>query len=220
MAFCLDTWDFTFSMGIYNCRNARGSTSLSHHAEGRALDIGIPTITPSRADAVKGMQVVHALGSTGARLGIDHLIYNRTIWSARKPGGRPYTGEHPHYDHIHAGLTQLSGANLSYGTLLAVIGGLSFIAREIDLEEKEDDMLGFDIGRLGEPSVEGTRAKALQLLLLDRGLDLPEHGADGHAGDETRVALRRFKELEGLNKELADSDGLVGPHTYAALFKP
>jgi peptidoglycan hydrolase-like protein with peptidoglycan-binding domain len=214
LAFCLDKWSYTSSLGIFNCRTARGSTSLSHHAEGRAIDVGIPTISPTMADAAKGMQVAETLGSCGKRLGLDHLIYNRRIWSARTPTGREYTGVHPHLDHIHAGLTRQAAANLTYATLQAVIGdGVGQLAGE------EDDILGFNIGAVGEPSVAGDRAKALQLMLIDRGYQLPRFGADGRAGDETRKALRRFKADNNLAEELEGLTGVVGPHTYAALFK-
>lgn len=215
LAFCLDQWPFASSMGIFNCRTTRGSTSLSHHAEGRAVDIGIPTITSTKADAEKGMQVAEALGSNGKRLGLDHLIYNRRIWSARSPGGREYTGAHPHYDHIHAGLTRQSAANLTYATLESVIA-----ARVSSLATEEEDILGFDIGAIGSPSVRGDRAKALQLMLIDRGYQLPRFGPDGRAGDETREALRRFKVDNNLGEELDGLTGVVGPHTFAALFKP
>ena len=39
--YCLARWDFASFMGLYNPRNVRGGSRLSHHAEGRALDIGI-----------------------------------------------------------------------------------------------------------------------------------------------------------------------------------
>ncbi len=215
LAFCLDQWSFASSMGIFNCRNARGSTSLSHHAEGRAIDIGIPTFSPTKADSAKGMQVAEALGSNGRRLGIDHLIYDQKIWSARSPGGREYTGAHPHFDHIHAGLTRQSATNLTYATVKSVIGN-----RTTSFAIEEEDILGFDIGAIGSASVTGDRSKALQLMLIDRGYKLPRFGPDGRAGDETRQALGRFKADNNLDDELGELTGIVGPHTYATLFKP
>ncbi|MEM9610935.1 MAG: SH3 domain-containing protein [Actinomycetota bacterium] len=122
MAYTLSRWPYARSMGIYNVRNTRGGASLSHHAEGRALDIGIPQPGRGRADAPKGDRIVEALGRHGRRLGIDHLIWNRRIWSTRSPGGRNYTGTNPHHDHIHLGLTRSAAGRLNLATLIEVLG--------------------------------------------------------------------------------------------------
>jgi hypothetical protein len=122
MSYCLRRFGFASNLGIYVPRNIRGGSTLSHHAEGRALDIGIPMIGRSKADAAKGMQIVEMLGPSGGRLGIDHLIYNRIIWSSRAPRGRKYTGDSPHYDHIHAGLARRSADDLTPEILDQVLG--------------------------------------------------------------------------------------------------
>ena len=76
-------------------------------------------------------------------------------------------------------------------------------------------MLGFNVGQIGDPSVEGDEALTLQLMLLDRGIDLPQFGADGFAGDETRRGLAGFQNRHGI-----DEPGVVGPRTYAAFNRP
>lgn len=218
------------SLGICNCRNVRGGSSRSHHAECRAADDGF-TI---QANKRWGYLFAQILGPHGRRLGIDHLITNRKPWasgrgepiiySAKSPSGRVYTGTHPHKDHNHTGFTRSAARNLTYGTLVAVLGPPEAVARQIlgraTTDPQEDDLLGFDIGKHGDPSVTGDRALALQLMLLDRGMDLPQWGADGAAGDETRDALHRFKVREGVSADLSAGSGIVGPHTYRALYAP
>ncbi|MEO1064715.1 MAG: SH3 domain-containing protein [Actinomycetota bacterium] len=122
--YTLARWPQARSQGIYAPRTIRGSnTKLSHHAEGRALDIGLPTLNGGRAaDTDQGMPVLEALLANARRLGIDHLIYNRRFWSARHPSGRSYTGVHPHYDHIHVGMTRAAGRTLNLATVIDVLG--------------------------------------------------------------------------------------------------
>lgn len=117
-----DRFSWQTSMGICNCRAIAGTGSYSHHAECRAYDMGIPTTSSGGARPDLGMQAVNLLGPNGARLGIDHMIYNRTIWSGANPSGRYYSGVHPHYDHVHIGLTRTAGRNLTYATLVTVLG--------------------------------------------------------------------------------------------------
>lgn len=122
MAYTLSRWPYARSMGIYNNRSVRGGSSLSHHAEGRALDIGIPQPGRGMADSEKGNRIVEALCRHGRRLGIDHAIWDRRIWSARSPAGRAYTGRNPHHDHIHLGLTRAAAGKLNLATLIDTLG--------------------------------------------------------------------------------------------------
>ena len=54
--------------------------------------------------------------------------------------------------------------------------------------------------------------KNMQLLLLAKGYELPEYGADGDFGDETDKALRAFQKANGL-----EIDGKCGVNTWTAL---
>ncbi len=123
MAYLRNRWAYAADWGIYEPRTVSGRTTLSHHAEGRALDIGITPLSPKAADLVKGMPIVEAIGAHGRRLGIDQLIFNKRIWSASAPSSKQFPGAHPHYDHIHIGLTRQAGANLNPATIQAVLGG-------------------------------------------------------------------------------------------------
>lgn len=86
--------------GIYNCRSVRGSTNRSVHGEGRALDVGF-----SGSGNPAGTRLVQALLPHVGTLGIQMIIWNRRIYSARYPKGAAYTGVNPHTDHVHIELT-------------------------------------------------------------------------------------------------------------------
>ncbi len=189
--YCLARWDFASFMGLYNPRNVRGGRRLSHHAEGRALDIGIPTLDGGRAaDAEKGMQIIDALGGGAHRLGIDHLIYDRTIWSPRKPEGRPYTGVHPHFDHIHLGMTRSAGASLNLATIISVLGPIeSDDDRTVRVTEKASDRVMASALRLRtEPSLDATIIAELPRGAGVIRLDETTEHHDGH--DWVRVRVR------------------------------
>ncbi len=120
MDFCLARFGFARSLGIHKNRTIADSNNLSHHAEGRALDIGTPMIG-GRADAEKGMQIVNLLGPRGEQLGIDHMIYNERIWSRRSPAGRSH-GEGSHLDHVHVGMRREGARNLTGAAIAAILG--------------------------------------------------------------------------------------------------
>ena len=91
-------------MGIYSRRNVAGTNTPSAHAEGRALDIGLEVARPQ--ENVLGDQLFDLLIRNSAELGLDHVIWNRQIWSTARGGPRPYTGVSPHTDHIHLAFTR------------------------------------------------------------------------------------------------------------------
>lgn len=101
-----DLWDLSITgsiYGIYNCRPP------SLHGEGRALDVGFrDPITGAEGWSVttpnpQGFKLVEVLVKNAWDLGLVEVIWNRTRWSARHPGGYPYSGASPHLDHVHIG---------------------------------------------------------------------------------------------------------------------
>jgi hypothetical protein len=105
---------------IFNCRSVRGETRLSLHAEGRAVDWYRDARDPAQAS--EAQQIIDWLLNADAdgnrhavarRMGVQELIWNRSIWTARRhaEGWRPYTGVNPHTDHLHIGLNW-AGAKL------------------------------------------------------------------------------------------------------------
>lgn len=123
MRWATTTFPTARNLGIYNCRSVRGGSSFSAHAEGRACDIGWPE--QNGKGGPEGHSFVELLRPVASLMGIDAIIYDRTIWSAKSPGpaGRPYTGSADHYDHTHVELTRAAGAGLTLGTILAALHG-------------------------------------------------------------------------------------------------
>lgn len=207
-AYLEDRFPYQSSLGIYNCRTVAGKTYLSQHACGRAYDSGLATTSSGGPRLDLGLPIVELLASKGARLGITQLIYARRIYDKASPDGRYYGGTHPHNNHIHESQTYASGHELTYATLVDVLGPAT--------PSGDTDMLGLNIGLLGEASLPyDPEVETLQRMLLDRGQTLPQWGPDGEAGDETRTAHAAWQGVVGVT----DEAGLVGPQSYAALHK-
>lgn len=84
------------SLGVYACRNKRGRTSKSAHAEGRAYD-------HAWHDEDSGFQIGDTLIHNCADLGIQVVIWWDHIWSwtHRNEGWRVYDGDDNHHGHLH-----------------------------------------------------------------------------------------------------------------------
>lgn len=131
-AFIEEMFPETRLLNIESCRNIVGGVDLSHHAEGRANDEGVPQARP--ADGVSiGFRICELLLPYGRELGIDHAICNLAPWqsgrgqprsySAASPQGKVYTGLHPHKDHNHIGLTRAASVKLTLTTIRLVVLG-------------------------------------------------------------------------------------------------
>lgn len=188
-----------WSGGIFNCRTVRGSQQPSIHGEGRALDWMMPVVNgrghPAGHDAVK------RLASKGRELGIQAIIFDRQIWSARSPNGRPYTGVHPHFDHLHIELTREAGRTLTVARLNALLNG-GVPARIV--------VSPYPTVRSG---ASGDTVKDLQRLL--NGQTSHRLKVDGKFGPLTDRAVRDFQRANGLRV-----DGIVGRETWTALTRP
>jgi hypothetical protein len=135
-----------------------------------------------------GHDVVRELGADGRRLGVQAVIFDRTIWSARSPSGRPYTGVHPHYDHLHIELTREAGQRLT----VAALGGPVKVPV-----------------RVVRPVLrQGARGEHVRVLQRNVG----GLAVDGVFGPLTTGAVRRFQQARGLTV-----DGIVGRQTWGAL---
>ena len=63
----------------------------------------------------------------------------------------------------------------------------------------------------------GTPVRKVQHALIDYGFRLPNHGADGDYGKETRAAVKSFQADAGIKGN--DMDGVIGKHTMGELDK-
>jgi hypothetical protein len=91
----------------YNCRQIAGSSSMSVHGTGRAIDVFIP-LHNGQADNDLGDPVANWLVENAQHIGIQYFIWDRTQWSGSRAAGskaRYYSGVHPHHDHLHIELT-------------------------------------------------------------------------------------------------------------------
>lgn len=122
MAWCLE-WPSAGNSGIYNCRRVAGTQVRSLHGEGRALDVSFPVVN-GKAHA-SGWALVRALLPHVGALGIQCVIWDRTIWSRSSPNGARYRGAHAHTDHIHVELTWHAANYLNLATVRAVMRGAS-----------------------------------------------------------------------------------------------
>ena len=173
--------------GIYNCRTVRGGSDTSIHAEGRALDVGFPI-----GDA-DGDQLRNRLLARVGRLGIQAIIYERRIYSALSPEGRPYTGVAPHFDHLHIELTREAAQKLTYATVKAVMEPKVWRAGQRRLEE-------------------GKRGADVRWLQRKLGIV-----ADGIFGPKTKEAVRKFERNARERFPKLSVDGDVGRITWVAL---
>jgi hypothetical protein len=102
LAHILASFPGSASAGIYNCRSIVGGSTLSLHAEGRALDVRPAGAPRSRS---QGDAIAHWAVANAERYQIQEVIWYRRIWTAKRAaeGWRKYTGAHSHTDHVHIG---------------------------------------------------------------------------------------------------------------------
>jgi len=105
-----DNFEVIRSVGGYACRrNTADGSRMSVHGTGRALDVFIPTKNGA-ADNLHGDKVANFLIVNAQRIGVQLIIWDRSVWRANGTNTGPYGGPHPHDDHIHVELTDEGGA--------------------------------------------------------------------------------------------------------------
>lgn len=190
--FALDADLADSNMGIYSCREVRGGGARSLHSEGRAVDLGVRTLA-------KGHRLVQLLRPVARELGVQAVIFDRKIWSAKSPGrdGRYYGGVNPHRDHLHVELSRNGGANLTVATLRQV---LELVAAVPSAPNKPVAVkAGSRVLRVG--------SSGKDVGYLQRFLDVND---DGTFGAGTRAAVRKYQTMRGI-----EADGVVGARTWA-----
>jgi len=121
------------SWGCYGCRKIAGSTHMSLHAEGRAMDIAIPAQKKLIGDEIFMLGIFFA-----EQLGVQEIVWYRKIWSATRPYVRRYSGAHPHTDHVHIGLNW-DGALGHLPAYANLAKTLVTVPQEVDLMPKIND---------------------------------------------------------------------------------
>ena len=98
------------SVGGYACRkNTADGSKLSVHGTGRALDVFIPQ-AGGKANNTQGDLVANYLVEHATEIGVQLVIWDRTIWRANGTNDATYGGPHPHDDHLHVELTEEAAA--------------------------------------------------------------------------------------------------------------
>lgn len=77
-----------------------------------------------------------------------------------------------------------------------------------------EEVIRLSLAILPDPMMSGPDIRAVQEALI-RALPQDQLAADGWYGPRTEGVVRRFQAIEGLQV-----DGIVGPHTWQALFAP
>jgi hypothetical protein len=95
-----------------NCGNGCTSSQMSVHSTGRAIDIMIPPFTWTKADNGHGNPIAHYLVTNAKELGIQRVIWERSIWDRADAQPSPYGG-HPHADHLHVEITPQAAHGIS-----------------------------------------------------------------------------------------------------------
>lgn len=108
--------------GCFNCRNVRGSTTtLSLHADGRAVDVGFPGLDHPDGELLFAWCIHYA-----EAIGAQEIIWSGRIWSWSHPFVHAYTGASAHREHVHTGFCRRMADALSaalLNTLSHPLGG-------------------------------------------------------------------------------------------------
>jgi len=206
MNWCLTNYQASKNLGIYNCRTVRGSTAPSMHGEGRAIDVGFPVL--NRKAHADGSRLLEDLAKHAGDLGLQCIIWNRRIYSARSPRGRKYTGTNPHIDHLHIELTREAAKHLTPQRIAQVLG-----RAEAPTAPEKSKVEALPTLRLRRPRMTGSYVTKVQELINEKRA----HGkikVDGVFGPNTRRAVTQFQATRRLKP-----DGIVGPRTWEALLE-
>lgn len=108
----------TTTDGIYNCRNIRGGSTKSAHAEGRAVDV-------HWTDEDTGRVIADLLVSLNAELGIECVIWWDRIWSYEAGHWHDYKpgpGGDRHHSHLHVEQNWSGALHLTRAAADAALG--------------------------------------------------------------------------------------------------
>ena len=103
--YLMDHFKVITSVGGYACRRNTANTSqMSVHGTGRALDVMVPE-AGGAANSAQGDKIANWLVKNAQSIGVDLIIWNRSIWRANGTNASVYGGPIPHTDHVHVELT-------------------------------------------------------------------------------------------------------------------
>lgn len=151
--YLVDRFAVVTSVGGYACRrNTADSTRMSVHGTGRALDVFVPR-TGGAADNGQGDKVANWLVANAQRIGVQLVIWDRTIWRANGTSDAAYTGPHPHDDHLHVELSDEGGAATT-PWFDAMDDGAGNATADAGNDDDDDDATTADAGARADASAD------------------------------------------------------------------
>lgn len=179
------------NFGIYSCRSVRGSTTRSLHGEGRAVDVGFSGVANPAGTRLLNLLLPHV-----GELGIQLIIWNRRIYSARYPRGAAYTGVVPHTDHLHIELTWAAARTLTRARIRQVLGGGGAPPATdwTAIRRWNAGLVYNDFVKL--PNMDGGTPKSMQIGVLQNALNIVNNAGlkvDGEYGPATMAAVYKFQ---------------------------
>lgn len=196
------------NLGIYNCRGT-GSGSRSIHGEGRAADVGFPGVANPA-----GTRLLNALLPHVGTLGIQLIIWNRRMYSARYPRGTRYTGVSPHTDHLHIEFTWNAARSLTRGRVQQVVRGMGTpqAGPPVDwaaVRRYAAAVLLPEVQKM--PNLDGSSTNKWHIVILQKGLNFISNAGlkeDGQYGPATINAVLNFQKfMNGLGAKIPDFPG-------------
>ena len=107
----MDKYAAIASVGGYSCRrNTADTKRMSVHGTGRALDVMIPVVS-GQPNRKQGDKIANWLILNAQQIGVQLIIWNRTIWRSNGTNDAKYGGPIPHIDHLHVELTEEAAAH-------------------------------------------------------------------------------------------------------------
>jgi len=177
----------TKGLGVYNNRPIRNGKSLSTHAEGRALDIGVPVSSDT------GDRLYRVMVENATELGVQQILWDGKGWRCDR--GQFSTSSKVaalHRDHLHIELTRDASHNLKPSQVAKILGQ-----------------------PIPEPNVilqEGDKSSAVASIQAELNKFGYQLKVDGDYGPMTRRAVEDYQRKHGLTP-----DGIVGPITRKAM---
>jgi hypothetical protein len=177
------------NLGIYNCRGTGGG-NRSIHGDGRAIDVGF-----SGVGNPAGTRLLNRLLPHVGALGIQMIIWNRRLYSARYPRGTRYTGVSPHTDHLHIELTWNS-------------------ARTLTRTRVQQILRGAGVPQPGVPIDWAAVRRYAAAVLLPQVQSLPNLNGNSPNGNQVKILQKTLNFIGGAGLK---EDGNYGPATGNAV---
>lgn len=218
-----DTAGRVWNNGTYQMRPMRGSSLISVHATGRALDLSYrKTGKHQGADRAFVVRLMDAMTENADALGLEMIIdyaypgglkggrvwkCDRNAWQDTKPGVISGGGK-PGSDWFHVELSPTaadSPENISTA--------LDQVLRTMQLEDHTTPAAAPQPKYPGRPLKLGSQGVAVKAIQM--ALDIV---IDGKFGPQTENAVKAFQRTRAATENAVD--GVVGPITWGELFRP